>query len=122
MTRLDLKNCSFAVTRLTQLWRWRLKIFYWTSKIKIFFEFPKHFLRPLIILTLSFTFQMYVCILLNISIISAVRKTPPWKTPHRQILPPKVPPRWIPLRKIPPRKTPPYPLLKLFLLNKCFSS
>ena len=32
--RLDLKNCSFAVTRPTQLWRRRLKIFYWTFKSK----------------------------------------------------------------------------------------
>ena len=32
--RLDLKNCSFAVIRPTQLWRSRLKIFYWTFKSK----------------------------------------------------------------------------------------
>ena len=31
--RLDLKNL-FAVTQPTQLWRCRLKIFYWTSKSK----------------------------------------------------------------------------------------
>ena len=34
--RLDLKNCSFAVTRPTKLWMCRLKIFSWTSEIKIF--------------------------------------------------------------------------------------
>ena len=39
MTRLNLKNCSFAITRPTQVWRCRLKIFYWTSKsIDIIFK------------------------------------------------------------------------------------
>ena len=38
VNRLVLKNCSFALTRPTQLWRCRLKIFYWTSKAKKFFE------------------------------------------------------------------------------------
>ena len=47
LIRLRLKNGSFAVTRPTQLWRCQLKIFYWTSKSKFFFEFPKHFLRQL---------------------------------------------------------------------------
>ena len=47
LIRLRLKNCSFAVTRPTQLWRCQLKIFYWASKSKFFFEFPKHFLRQL---------------------------------------------------------------------------
>ena len=32
---LDLKNCSFVVTRPTQLWVCPLKIFYWTSKSKL---------------------------------------------------------------------------------------
>ena len=44
--RLDLKSCSFAVTRPTQLWSWRLKIFYWRTKSKKnSFESKKHFLR-----------------------------------------------------------------------------
>ena len=54
MIRLRLKNGSFAVTRPTQLWRCQLKIFYWTSKSKFFFEFPKHFLRQLNIKFLPF--------------------------------------------------------------------
>ena len=54
LIRLRLKNCSFAVTRPTQLWRCQLKIFYWTSKSKFFFEFPKHFLRQLNIKFLPF--------------------------------------------------------------------
>ena len=37
LLRLDLKNCSFVVTRPTQLWKCRLQIFYWTSKSKAFF-------------------------------------------------------------------------------------
>ena len=35
--RLDLKNCSFAVTQPTQHWRSRLKMFYWSSKSKNMF-------------------------------------------------------------------------------------
>ena len=71
-----LKNCSFAVTRPTKLWWGRLKIFDGTTKriffffFFFFFEFSVHFLRQLIILTLSFTFHMYVYILLNKYIIS----------------------------------------------------
>ena len=61
-------GCAFAVTRPTQLGRCRHKIFYWGSKSKIFFMIPKHFLRQLINLTLSFTFQMHIYILLDISI------------------------------------------------------
>ena len=63
-------------------------------------------------------FQYFTIPLFQYSSISTVfhsvdvGRTPPWK----------IPPRWIPLRKIPPRKTLPYPFLKLFLLNKCFSS
>ena len=126
--RLDLKNCSLAVTRPTQLWRWRLKIFYWTSKG----EFLKHFLRQRIILTLSFTFQMHVYSLLNVSIISSVRRTPPRQNSPRKILPRQIPTRKIPPRQISPRRSSPrkifpkktsqHPLLKLFLLNRCFFS
>ena len=63
-------------------------------------------------------FQYFTIPLFQYSSISTVfhsvdvGRTPPWK----------IPPRWIPLRKIPPRKTLPYPFLKLFLLNKRFSS
>ena len=63
-------------------------------------------------------FQYFTIPLFQYSSISTVfhsvdfGKTPPWK----------IPPRWIPLRKIPPRKTLRYPFLKLFLLNKRFSS
>ena len=68
-------------------------------------------------------FQYFTIPLFQYSSISTVfhsvdfGKTPPWKIPPRWI-----PPRWIPLRKIPPRKTLRYPFLKLFLLNKRFSS
>ena len=41
--RLDLKNCSFAVTRPTQLWRCQLKIFYWTPMSKKIFWVKKTF-------------------------------------------------------------------------------
>ena len=34
--RLNLKNCSFAVTQPTQLCRCRLKIFYWNPESKMF--------------------------------------------------------------------------------------
>ena len=43
LVRLGLKNCSFAVTRPTQLQRFRPKMFYWTAKSKTFSK--KHILR-----------------------------------------------------------------------------
>ena len=52
----------------------------------------------------------------------SVWRTPPRKMSSRQIPPSQITPRWTFLRKISPRKIPPYPFLKLFLLNKCFSS
>ena len=44
-------------------------------KGKKIFEFPNHFPRQLIILTLNFTFQIHVYILLNIYIISLNKKS-----------------------------------------------
>ena len=44
LIRLDLNNCSFAVTRLTQLWSCQLKIFYCRFCI-FFFLVRKHFQR-----------------------------------------------------------------------------
>ena len=72
--RLDLKNCSFAVPRLPNFRGADSKYSIAPLKGKTFFEFPKHFLRQLYILTLRSTFQMPVYILLNIHIISLKNK------------------------------------------------
>ena len=93
--RLDLKNCSFAVTRPTQLCRCRLKIFYWTPKSNFFLS-QKTFseVTDYFNLTLTFTFQMHVYILLNIYISplhfawrSTVIALVSGKLPTRKIVP-----------------------------------
>ena len=43
--RLDLKNCSFAVIRPTQHWRFHSKYFIEPLKAKTKIELKKHFLK-----------------------------------------------------------------------------